>query len=112
MAEIKPIDLKAVKEADTALDRIAEEHPDLIDPTQAKWSEEEIKAMIVDPTKQTFSVEEVAEMLQSNVETIRKHIRRGDLKAAKIGKSYAVSRPELEKYFKGKGGGKLFEDAE
>lgn len=62
--------------------------------------------------KQTYTLNEVAELLQCHKETVRREIRAGNLRAAKIGKEYRVSKADLEYYWSMKGGGALFEDSE
>jgi excisionase family DNA binding protein len=61
-------------------------------------------------TKNVFTVEEVAELLGVHPETIRRAIKRKELKAAKIGKAWCISKLDLEGYYQSKGGGKLFAD--
>jgi excisionase family DNA binding protein len=48
--------------------------------------------------KEFFSLEEVAELLGVNYQLIYKLVRSGDLAAARIGKVYRVSRPDLDAY--------------
>ena len=55
-----------------------------------------------------FSLKEVADILNVHSETVRRLIKAGKLKAAKIGKDYRIAKPELERYFKATGGGELF----
>jgi len=62
--------------------------------------------------KQTYTLGEVAELLQCHKETVRREIRAGNLRAAKIGKEYRVSKTDLEDFWAMKGGGALFEDSE
>jgi len=104
----RPLDLEAIKQAKENLARIARENPHLIDPTRAKWTEEDIAEMIIDPAKTTYTVEEAAEVLNCHPQTIRRAVRNGNLKAAKVGRGLSISRLELEAYFKAKGGGQLF----
>lgn len=62
-------------------------------------------------TKRTFTLIEAAELLSCHTETLRRAIMSGDLKAAKLGKSYRISRPDLEEYWQECGGGRLFEES-
>lgn len=51
----KPIDIKAVRQAHQNLDRIAREHPHLVDPARAQWSEKDVAEVItsnLDPEKE------------------------------------------------------------
>lgn len=59
----------------------------------------------------TFSLAEAAELLNCHKETLRREIRNGNLRAARIGKQYRVSKTELELYWAERGGGSLFEDS-
>lgn len=66
--------------------------------------------------QQIYTPHEVAELLKVHVETVRRAIRNGELKAAATGAgtgkgvSLRISRIELAKWWQSKGGGKLFED--
>ena len=60
--------------------------------------------------KQVYTLKEAAELLTCHPETLRRAIKRGALKAVKIGRDYRISRAELTEYWTTQGGGKLFED--
>lgn len=45
-----------------------------------------------------YTVKEVAEILDLHVETVRRHIKQGDLKAAKIGRAYRILEKDLKDY--------------
>ncbi len=92
------------------LDRLAKEHPELIDPARASWAEEDIAEMIVDPTRTAYSTKDVAEILGVHEETVRREVQRGHLKAAKLGRMFIISKADLAAYYEAKGGGRLFED--
>lgn len=47
-----------------------------------------------------LSVEEVANLLKMDVETIRKWIRRKQLKAYKFGRDYRIRRDDFDKFVK------------
>lgn len=64
--------------------------------------------MMLDPTKTAYNLDELAHELGCHKETLRRHIQAGKLKAAKIGKDWKISRPDLEAYWQAQGGGKLF----
>lgn len=64
--------------------------------------------MMLDPNKMAYTLDELAAELGCHKETLRRHIRDGKLKAAKIGKDWKISRLELEAYWQARGGGKLF----
>lgn len=58
--------------------------------------------------KDIMNVEEAAKILECNPETLRRAIRKKELKAARVGREYRISRYDLEEYWVSKGGGKLF----
>ena len=66
--------------------------------------------------QQVFTLHEVAELLRVHVETVRRAVRAGELKAAAPGAGRGkgadlrVSRVELARWWKAKGGGELFAD--
>jgi len=66
--------------------------------------------------RQVYNLNEVAELLGVHVETVRRTVRNGELRAAAIGvgkgkgAGFRVSRVELARWWRAKGGGKLFED--
>lgn len=57
-----------------------------------------------------FTVEEAAKILRCNQQAIRNAIKRGDLKAAKVGKGYRITEAALEDWFKALGGDQLFRE--
>ncbi len=63
-------------------------------------------------TKQTYTLGEAAELLSCHKETIRRAIKDGTLRAAKLGRGYRVSRADLEAFWSSMGGGALFEKTE
>lgn len=62
-----------------------------------------------DDGKRAFSTSEVAEMLDVHVETVRRWIRNDELPAAKFGRNWKVSAPDLNEFWRERGGGKLVE---
>jgi excisionase family DNA binding protein len=59
--------------------------------------------------KTTFTLTEAAELLSCHRETIRRAIRDGELKAAKLGvRDFRISRRELAAFWSARGGGELF----
>lgn len=66
--------------------------------------------------QQVYTLHEIAELLKVHVETVRRAVRAGDLKAAApgVGKGKGsdlrVSRIELARWWRAKGGGILFND--
>ncbi len=60
--------------------------------------------------QRAFSLKEVASILGVHPETIRRAVKAGKLKAAKMGKDYRIAKSELERYFQAMGGTRLFED--
>ena len=63
----------------------------------------------MEKTQQAFSLKEAARLLGCHRETLRRLIKRGRLRARKVGRDYRVSRIDLEEYF-GQAGAKLFEE--
>lgn len=45
-----------------------------------------------------YTVEETAEILQVHIDTVRKYIKSGALRAAKIGKAYRVQESDLQAF--------------
>lgn len=58
-----------------------------------------------------FSPEDAAKVCGVHAETVRRWIRDGEVKAAKIGHRWVISRVELERFWREKGGGQLFADS-
>ena len=58
--------------------------------------------------QQAFSIKDSAIVIGVHPDTVRRAIKSGKLKAAKIGKDYRIAKTELERYFKAMGGGELF----
>ena len=58
--------------------------------------------------KHTYTLGEAAELLSCHKETIRRAIKDGSLRAAKLGRGYRVSRLDLEAFWQAQGGGELF----
>ncbi|MEN6440887.1 MAG: helix-turn-helix domain-containing protein [Syntrophobacter sp.] len=61
--------------------------------------------------RKAFSLKEAAEVIGCHKETLRRAIKKGELKAAKVGSDYRMSRSDLAAYWEAKGGGELFEKA-
>jgi len=106
----RPLDIEVIKQARANLDRIARENPHMIDHARAKWTEEDIVTMVDSPSKTVYNVNEAADVLNCHPQTLRRAIRSGVLKAARIGKAVSISRFDLEAYYRAKGGGQLFAD--
>ena len=53
---------------------------------------------------ETFSTKQVADIFDRHPETVRRAIRNGELKASKLGRSYRISRLDLDDY-QGRHGG-------
>ena len=58
--------------------------------------------------QQAFSLKDSASILGVHPDTLRRAIKAGKLRSAKIGKDYRIARTELERYFQAMGGGSLF----
>lgn len=47
-----------------------------------------------------YTVEEIAEILQLDIVTVRRYLSQGDMKGAKIGKSWRVTEEDLKEFIK------------
>jgi len=65
---------------------------------------------IAEMAEQTFTTEEVADLLDVDIQTVRRWCREGELTAAKMGRNYRISRPDLEAFYRSRGGGELFDE--
>lgn len=102
----KAVDLDRVKRGLAELDKIAAEHPRLLgDSTPEEWEATLIRSLM---RNAVFTVPEAAQLLNCHEQTIRREIRRGKLKAAKVGNDWRISRPDLETYWRSVGGHQLF----
>ena len=52
-------------------------------------------------TEEIFTVQQVANKLNMHVQTIREYIKRGDIKARKIGRKYIITQEELNNFIIG-----------
>jgi len=61
-----------------------------------------------------FTARGVAGLLGLHPETVRRWIREGNLKGAKIGREgkYRISKSDLEDFWRKRGGARLFSDSE
>ena len=64
--------------------------------------------MSVPSGKTTFTLAEAADVLSCHRETLRRAIRAGELRAAKLGRGFRISRFDLEAFWTASGGGDLF----
>ena len=64
--------------------------------------------MSVPPDKTVFTLMEAATLLNCHRETLRRAIRAGELRAAKLGRGFRISRFDLEDFWTKSGGGELF----
>jgi excisionase family DNA binding protein len=60
--------------------------------------------------QQVLSIKDAATILDVHPDTIRRAIKAGKLKAAKIGRDYKIAKSELDRYFQAMGGTSLFGD--
>jgi len=104
----RTIDLDAVREAMARLEKLAREHPELTTGDRPRQLAEDLEEILNVTRQDTFTVKEAAHVLGRSVETVRRLIRRGELKAAKVGRDYIISGADLEAYYQSKGGGNLF----
>jgi excisionase family DNA binding protein len=52
----------------------------------------------MEQTKKVYTLEEVGRFVGVGVRTVREHVKRGKLKAAKIGRAYRVTPERLQEY--------------
>lgn len=64
--------------------------------------------MNVPTDKTTFTLAEAAALLSCHRETLRRAIRSGNLRAARLGRGFRISRFDLEAFWSACGGGELF----
>lgn len=62
--------------------------------------------------QKAFSLSDLAVMIGCHRETLRRAIRDGKLKAAKIGKEWRVARCDVEDFYRAGGGGRLFDEVD
>ena len=58
--------------------------------------------------KTTFTLAEAAALLSCHKETLRRAIGAGELRAARLGREYRISRTDLNVFWTAQGGGELF----
>lgn len=58
--------------------------------------------------KTTFTLSEAADLLSCHTETLRRAIKDGILRAARLGREYRISRSDLQLFWTERGGGELF----
>ncbi len=58
--------------------------------------------------KTTFTLAEAADLLSCHKETLRRAIGAGELRAARLGREYRISRIDLQAFWTAQGGGELF----
>lgn len=104
---MKVIDLVRVKAALADLDRACNENPTLKGSDQ--WTETEVME-VLGMDKNIYNVREAAVLLGVTAETLRREVRKGNLKAAKVGRDLRISKADLEAYYRTRGGGDLFTD--
>jgi excisionase family DNA binding protein len=51
--------------------------------------------------EQVYSIEEAARLLRVNPMTIRRLIKKGEIRAQKVGKQYRIPRAEIDKFMDG-----------
>ena len=59
---------------------------------------------------ETLTLAEAARILKCHPETLRRAIKAGELRAAKMKRLVRISRSDLQEYWTTLGGGRLFDD--
>lgn len=49
-----------------------------------------------------YTPEQIAKLLQVHLETVRRYIRNGEMKAGKIGRQYRISETDLMEFYESK----------
>ena len=62
--------------------------------------------------KTTYTLIEAASLLSCHKETLRRAIAAGDLRAARLGREFRISRIDLQTFWNTHGGGELFDKAD
>lgn len=62
--------------------------------------------------KTTYTLREAAGLLSCHTETLRRAIMDGQLKAARLGRGWRISRLDLAAFWSARGGGELFSAGE
>ncbi len=108
----KKIDMNLVKQARANLDKVREQYPDTraMDEAEIELITSNVTSRQQPITKTTLSPAEVARLLGTHKETILRAIRKGDIKAALLGRMYRITKTEVNRYFMSKGGTPLFEE--
>lgn len=58
--------------------------------------------------KTTYTLAEAAKLLSCHTETLRRAIKDGVLRSARVGRGYRISRSDLQEFWSSRGGGVLF----
>lgn len=102
----RKIDMEAVRRIDAEAKALAESYPNM-----RPMGEDDLEAAL-DPApgvrQEAFSTVEAAKIIGLHPERLRQLVRAGELPAARMGKSWRISRVALETYFQACGGGRLF----
>jgi len=101
----KHLDTERIRAALSRLDRLAIDHPELIQPGETsadEWIETLEGAM-----KDIYTIKEAADYFKVHPQTLRRAIAAGKLKAAKLGKDYRISKADLIEYYNAMGGVRL-----
>lgn len=114
MADRINIDWSVIRVARKNLSALARRFPDRVHPPEDDTAmRREMKAweeLLGDIERQAFSVAEAAELIGVHRETIRRAVRAGELKHARIKRRIIISRADLEEWYRALGGGSLFGD--
>lgn len=105
----KPVDLEQVRKGDEHLERAKELHR-----AQKRVPRPvPVEEIAMEDEPHTYSLKEAAAIVGLHTKTLRRAIHDGELKAfggGKGGAVYRISRVELAKWWRDRGGGELFED--
>lgn len=58
--------------------------------------------------REAYTIKEAADVLGVSPQTVRRRLKSGKMKGAKVGHEYRISRADLEEFYQKSGGGRLF----
>lgn len=104
---MKAIDLELVRKGDALVEKAKAEGTRAIPETEFNqaWKGKPME-------KEVYSAREAAELLGMTPVTLKREIRKGNLKAAKLARDWRISKVDLEDYYRKSGGGELFQKNE
>lgn len=104
----RKVDMVRVREIDAELAALVAKNPNI------RPIDDAALAAALDPApeirQEAFKTDEAAKILGIHPERLRQLVRAGEIPAARLGKSWRISRVALADYFRRVGGGELWDD--